>query len=107
MDGSKTLNDIKSAGGWFVGEYAALVYELYEKLKNDNEYKTEFIKQIYLETGRDNDLSGTRTRVNSLMRIIQRHELVEALEYIIKSDNINKNDGNAVKAAKKNLAQIK
>jgi len=107
MDDLKTLKDIRSAGGWFVGEYAAIVDEHYEQLENDKGYKAEFIKKIYLEGGRDSEIGGTRTRVNALMRIIERKQIVNALEYVIESSRIKKNDFNAVQVAKQTLKQFK
>jgi len=106
MDNSKMLSDLRSAGGWFVGEYAALIFENYDQLQSDKSYKSEFIKKIYRERCRDSDLGGTITRVNSLLRIIRRHELANALKYVIDSDNINKNDPDAVKAAQLTLKQL-
>lgn len=55
----------------------------------------------------DSDLGGTRTRVNALIRIIERHELIEALEYVIGSDNINRSDPDAVQTAKQTLQKLK
>lgn len=107
MDNLKMLSDIKSAGGWFVGEYAELIFEKYAQLKSDRSYKSEFVKQIYRERGRDSDLGGTRTRVNALLRIIERRELIKALEYIIDSDTINKNDPNAIRCAIQTINKLK
>lgn len=107
MDDSKMLSDIKSAGGWFVGEYATTIFEKFDQLKSDKEFKAAFIKQIFRDRGRDSDLGGTRTRVNALIRIIERRELIEALEYIVASDSINKNDPNAIRSAVQTINKFK
>ncbi|MDK2918996.1 MAG: hypothetical protein PWQ37_1729 [Candidatus Petromonas sp.] len=101
------IDDIKSAGGWFVGKYAGLIFEKYDQLKSDRVYKTEFIKQLFRESGRDSKREGTRTRVNALMRIIEREEIIKALEYVIESDNINRSDQEAVQIAKQTLQNLK
>ena len=107
MDDSKMLSDIKSAGGWFVGEYATTIFEKFDQLKSDKDFKAAFIKQIFRDRGRDSDLGGTRTRVNALMRIIERRKLIEALEYIVASDSINKNDPNAIRSAVQMINKFK
>jgi hypothetical protein len=107
MDEAKMLKDIKSAGGWFVGEYAAMILENHEKLSIDKAYKLEFIKKIFHDCGRDKDLGGTRTRVNALIRIIKRDELIDALQYIMESDNINRSEPEVVKTAIRTLQKLK
>jgi hypothetical protein len=107
MDDAKMLSDIKSAGGWFVAEYAALIVERNNRLRNDKGYKAAFVQQIFRESGRDSELGGTRTRVNALLRIMERHELIKALEYVIGSDNINRNEPDAVKNARQTLNKLK
>lgn len=107
MDELKMLKDIKSAGGWFVGEYAALIIENHVKLLSDKAYKLEFIQKIFHDCGRDKDLGGTRTRVNALIRIINRGELIEALQYIMDSDNINRSEPEVVKTASRTLQKLK
>ena len=84
-----------------------MIFEKYDQLRSDKGYKLEFVKQIFRESERDSDLGGTRTRVNALIRIIERHELIEALEYVIGSDNINRSDPDAVQTAKQTLQKLK
>ena len=99
--------NIESAGGWFVGEYAALIRNKFNQLENDKDFKNEFVGKVFHNQGRDKDYGGTRTRVNAVLRIIKSNKMVEALEYIIDSDRINKEEPKAVKMAKKALREIK
>ena len=103
MDDSKMLKDIKSAGAWFVSEYAATILENFEQLKFDKSYKAELVRKIHYECKRDKDLGGTKTRVYALIRIIERKELEEALNYVIKSNKVNLKDPQAVSAAEETL----
>lgn len=100
------MNDIKSAGGWFVGEYATLINEEFDILERDKVYRNEFVKKVYNGSGRDKDLNGTRTRVNAVRRIIRRRELIKALEYIIESERISKDDPKSIVNARQALKKI-
>ncbi|MGD6875749.1 hypothetical protein [Bacillus infantis] len=98
--------NIESAGGWFVGEYAALILSNFIELDSDKNYKNEFVQNLFQTVGRDRDYGGTRTRVNAVMRIIKSNDIVVALEYIIHSDRINKEDSKAVQMAREALRDI-
>ena len=103
----KTLKrNIESAGGWFVGEYAGLIMNKFNELENDKDVKNEFVRDVFHSQGRDKDYGGTRTRVNAVIRIIKSNKLIEALEYIIKSDRINREEPKAVRMAKEELREI-
>lgn len=106
MDDKMLKRFINSAGGWFVGEYAAVMMDKYYELENDKNFKKDFIHNVFHSQGRDKDYGGTRTRVNALLRIIKSKKIIEALEYIIGSDRIQKDDPKAVEMAKKALKEI-
>lgn len=99
--------NIESAGGWFVGEYAALIRKKFNQLENDKDFKSEFVREVFHSQRRDKDYGGTRTRVNAVIRIIRSNKVIEALEYIIDSDRINKDEPKAIKMAKEALRDIK
>lgn len=99
--------DIETSGGWFVGEYAAIVVDKYHELENDQDFKNEFIRDIFHNQGRDSDYRGTRVRINALLRIIRNNKIIEALEYVIDSERINKDDPKAVEMAKEILFNIR
>ncbi|MCM3800350.1 hypothetical protein M4A92_17485 [Caldibacillus thermoamylovorans] len=99
--------NIESAGGWFVGEYAALILNKFNELESDKDFKNEFVREIFHNHGRDRDFGGTRTRVNAVIRIIKSNKIIEALEYVIHSDRINNEEPKAVEMAKIALREIK
>ena len=103
MKKTKMLNDIRSTGVWFVGEYAGRILENIEHLKHDKGFKHDFMERIHKESDRDSDIGGTKTRVNALIRIIERNELEDALRYVIESKRVQDNDPQAIKAAEKTL----
>lgn len=98
--------NIESAGGWFVGEYAASILNKFNELESDTDFKNEFVREVFHNQGRDKDFGGTRTRVNAVIRIIKSNKIIEALEYVIDSDRINKEEPKAVQMAKIALSEI-
>jgi hypothetical protein len=103
----KTLKrNIESAGGWFVGEYIALILSKFNELENDKDFKNEFVREVFNSQGRDKDYGGTRTRVNAVIRIIKSDKVIEALEYIVDSVRINKEEPKAVQMAKKAFIEL-
>ncbi|MDW0111142.1 hypothetical protein [Sporosarcina aquimarina] len=107
MEDKSTKRLIASAGAWFVGEYAAVMIERFTELESNKRYKSEFIEDIYNSLGRDRNLDGTSTRVNAVLRIIRSNKIVEALEYVIQSDRMRKDNPGAVRKAKETLNNIK
>jgi hypothetical protein len=104
----KTLKrNIESAGGWFVGEYIALILSKFNELENDKDFKNEFVREVFNSQGRDKDYGGTRTRVNAVIRIIKSDKVIEALEYIVDSVRINKEEPKAVQIAKEAFIEIR
>jgi len=104
----KTLKrNIKSAGGWFVGEYTALILSKFNELEKDLDFKNEFVRELFNSQGRDRDYSGTRTRVNAVIRIVKSDKVIEALQYIVDSVRINNEEFKAVQMAKEALSEIK
>ncbi|MFS0661296.1 hypothetical protein AB1L07_20975 [Niallia alba] len=107
MEDTNWKRNLESAGGWFVGEYASLIISKFRQLENDKEIKKEFIQNIFHSQGRDKDYGGTRTRVNAVLRIIKSDQIEEALEYIVCSERMKKEEPRAVQNAKETLMQIK
>lgn len=99
--------NIESAGGWFVGEYAAIIVDKYVQLENDKDFKNEFVTDVFIKQGRDKDYGGTRTRVNAVIRIVKSNKITDALDYIIASKRLIKEEPKAVQVAKKTLRDIK
>lgn len=98
MISDKQFDDaFTAAGGWFVAMY----YELVADWKGS---KDDLIDRIY-QDGTDAKLTGTSTRVSSLMRIIDNQRGYEALEKVKESSRIAKQNPEAVKTAKRIIAE--
>lgn len=106
MDETKMMRNIKSAGVWFVGEYGGLILENYERLSCDKDFKAAFIEKIFKESKRDSSIGGTKTRVYSVIYIIDRGELKEALDYVIHANNVRKSDLGSIEKARKTLKEL-
>ena len=96
----------RSAGLWFVALYMEAFILRYDELQDD-------IKKIYITSeiynngnGPDKDEGGTRTRVNSLLRIIDSGRIIEALEVAANSSRLKSDFPNAVKTAVELLSRI-
>lgn len=44
MQDNTLKRNIESAGGWFVGEYTALILSKFNELENDKDFKNEFVR---------------------------------------------------------------
>ena len=83
---SQLIDVCRSAGLWYVGSYIG------EFLRNDKwrspDTKEEFIKYMYKEYGAgDRDISGTRTRVNCLIRIVESGYVIDALNLVLEAND--------------------
>ncbi len=107
MTDGKMLKDLQSAGGWFVGLYTGIIQSQLERLETDREYKKRFIQKIHESEGRDKDLGGTTTRVNSVIRIVRSQKARAALEYVRHSHRIRESDPLAVVYAAVTLDEMK
>jgi len=77
-----------AAGAWFVVKYIDEVKKNIEKFNNTT-YKNKFIEDIFNNgNGPDSKLSGTRTRVNSIIRIVKSDCINEALKKAINSNRL-------------------
>lgn len=88
----ETKRSIESAGAWFVGRYAERLYANYTRISTDPSYKSELIRRIFSESGRDSLQKGTATRVNAVLKIIRRKALFVALTYVADSRIANGDD---------------
>jgi len=78
----KFKNDINSAGCWFVTKYIHIVQENLQKLNHNKNFKDAFITKIFNEEKRDSEKTGTRVRVNSVLRLVNGNATEKALDYI-------------------------
>lgn len=96
----------RSAGLWFVALYMEAFLLRIDELK-DNAKKAELISEIYNKgENADKDEGGTRTRVNSLWRIIESGRAVQALEVAANSDRLKNDFHDAYETANDLLKRI-
>lgn len=102
------INAYRSAGLWFVALYMEAFLLRIDELK-DNVLKTNLIEEIYNngENAFDKEINGTRTRVNSLLRIIESGRVIEALEVAVGSISLIRNFPSAVDTAMNLIESIK
>lgn len=78
------LKDVcQNAGLWYVGSF--MLEFLKRKAEwQDADRKQEFIKSLYLEyPGIDDDISGTTTRANAMIRIIESDKVKDAMQLVL------------------------
>ena len=83
------LKDVcRSAGLWYVGSFMSEFLEKRDEWENPDT-KEEFIKYMFREYGAasDNDISGTRTRVNCIIRIIESNLVIDALNMVLQAND--------------------
>jgi len=98
--------DIKSAGQSFLGMKMADLLTRVKEL-DDRSLKNKLIEEYYLNQTeyKDTNIAGTRTRVNSAMRIIRAEKVIFALEQIDGSNPLV--SPKAVAKAKETINKIK
>ena len=82
------LKDVcRTAGLWYVGSFM-LEYIMRKEEWSDKDKKSEFIKYMYTEySGIDDDISGTRTRANAIIRIIESRKVEDALQLVLEANS--------------------
>lgn len=85
----KILVDVcDSAGLWYVGSYMLEFIMQRERWENPDT-KNDFIRYMFEEYGAgDKDISGTRTRVNAMIRIIESRQVEKALTQVLEANDI-------------------
>ncbi|MDB2110732.1 hypothetical protein PMW03_11310 [Clostridium paraputrificum] len=83
MDDKKFENAFNSAGAWFI------LNQIEEFLDWDEGDKSTLIKNMHAK-GFDDEVIGTRTRVNAILRLIKNGWVKRALEKIQTSEKINR-----------------
>lgn len=100
-------NAYRSAGLWFVAMYMEAFLMRIDELKDDVK-KAQLVKEIFDKGGNaDREEGGTRTRVNSLWRIIDSGRAVQALEIAANSDRLKNDFYDAFETANDLLKRIK
>lgn len=91
-------NAFTAAGGWFF----LTQYRLIERLKDN---RRELLDRLF-EQGFDAEITGTRTRMNSSIKIIEEGRAREALEKIRDSRMINVRHPEACRLAEEILETL-
>ena len=73
-----------SASPWFFDKYLKDIESRYDELTSDLGYKQEYIKCIFETEQRDSEITGTTTRVDSVIRFIR---LARELSVFIENQN--------------------
>lgn len=83
------LKDVcRSAGLWYVGSFMLEFLMQRERWENPDT-KNDFVRFMFEEFGvGDSDISGTRTRVNAMIRIIESRKVEDAMQLVIDADDI-------------------
>lgn len=89
-----------TAGGWF------LLNSVEEIIELNNNYTSTQIAKIMFGKGFDSDISGTRNRVSSILRLIKEGRIREAIEKVRDSTRINNEHPQARSLATKLLEKI-
>jgi hypothetical protein len=76
-----------------------------DKTNDPRPYLDELADEIRLSVRTAGEIDANLAGL--VLRIIERNELIKALEYVIGSDNINRNDPDAVQTAKLTLKNLK
>lgn len=82
------LKDVcRNAGLWYVGSFM-LEYIKMKEMWSNPDTKSAFIQYIHNEySGIDDDISGTTTRVNAMIRIIESRKVEDALHLVLAADD--------------------
>ena len=86
-DYSELCKVCKSVGLWYVGSF---MIEFIDKkhLWENPETKHQFITYMSSEYDFGDSLSGTRTRINGMIRIVESRMVEKALEMVIEANEI-------------------
>ena len=88
------LKDIcRNAGLWYLGSFMLEFIKLKELWSNPDT-KSNFIQYMFNEySGIDDDISGTTTRANAMIRIIESRKVEDALRLVLDA-NVQFSGGN-------------
>ena len=82
------LKDVcRTAGLWYVGSFM-LEFIKMKELWSNPDTKSNFIQYMFNEySGIDDDISGTTTRVNAMIRIIESKKVEDALRLVLDAND--------------------
>jgi len=79
---------IRTAGTWFTGVFMGEILKRYPEFHDDSVLKTEFIRYMHNEYGKalDYTFDSTKSKCYAIMAIIREHRVIDALDYILQSN---------------------
>ena len=100
MTYSQMVRKIRTAGTWFVGTFMGEFIIKHSQYNVDTASKVAFIQYIHKEYGETLGYSfeSTKTKCYALMSIIEHRKVVEAMEFVINS-NEKKVGADAIESA--------
>ena len=99
-------NAYRSAGLWFVALYTEAFLVRIDELRDDVK-RTHLVEEIFNNgEGPDKTEGGTRTRLNSLWRIIRAGRIVQAIELAANSSRLQREFPEAAQTARELLNRI-
>ena len=80
---------IQTAGTWFTGVFMGEILYNYSQINNDSVKTTEFIRYMHEEYGKNLDykFDSTKTKCYAILSIVRKGCVLEALEYVIESND--------------------
>ncbi len=89
MTYEQLLRKIQTAGTWFIGVFMEEFLISYAKISSDSSKKVDFIKYIHNEYGKnlDYEFDTTKTKCYALFSIIEGKRVLDALDYVIQSND--------------------
>lgn len=78
---------IEKAGAWFIGSFMCELVDCYMEFQNKNS-KTKFIEHFMEEyDGVTDDMNQLRNRINLAIRIIESGMVIDAMEYVLNTND--------------------
>lgn len=95
MTYSEMVRKIQTAGTWFVGSFMGEILLHYSECCDDVEKKVSFIDYMHKEYGEalEYTYDTTKTKCYAVFSIIKEQKVIEALDYVLQSNDKKTFDG--------------
>lgn len=89
MTYEQMIRKIQTAGSWFTGVFMEEILRAYPKIHDDANEKMKFIEYMHSEYGKnlDYEFDSTKTKCYAIIAIIREHRVLDALDYVIQSND--------------------
>lgn len=92
---------IKTASAWYLGAFMSEFIDHYYEYCDDKDAKKNFIDYMFKEYDGCNSYESVRSKCYAIIEIIEANKVVDALEYVIAS-----NDKTVIEQAKINAQEL-